>query len=192
MKQASVMVWDPLVRLFHWLLVTACVAAYLTRSAQYELHLITGYTVFGLILFRVLWGFVGPRHARFGDFVRSPANTWSYLRASARGRARRHLGHNPAGGAMIVALLLVLAVIVVSGIALDAAENRAGPLGGTRLFLYMDPIAAVHRFSTDVGIGLVALHLAGVIQASVAQRENLVSAMLTGRKRAPSEEDRCS
>jgi cytochrome b len=84
---------------------------------------------------------------------------------------------------MVIKLLLTLLVITVSGVALDAAENRAGPLAATRLFLYRDQIIDLHVVSTNVGLGLVALHLLGVLHASIAHRENLVRALITGRKR---------
>lgn len=180
----QVRVWDPLVRVFHWSLVATTALAVLTQEEAYEPHLSAGYAVLGLVLVRVAWGLVGPRHARFADFLYGPAATLGYLRALRAGRAPRYLGHNPAGGWMVMLLLLTLLVASVSGVALDAAENRAGPLGGLRLFLYLDPILAVHELATDVLLALVAAHLLGVAHASLAHRENLVRAMLTGRKRA--------
>jgi len=183
MSATDVKVWDPLVRLFHWSLLAACVVAYLTQEENYDLHLYAGYAVLGLVLFRVLWGLVGPRHARFTDFLYGPGAVIRYLRGLWRSPATRYLGHNPAGGAMVIKLLLTLLVITVSGVALDAAENRAGPLAATRLFLYRDQIIDLHVVSTNVGLGLVALHLLGVLHASIAHRENLVRALITGRKR---------
>lgn len=183
MNTTGVKVWDPLVRLFHWALLAACVLAYLTQEENYDLHLYTGYAVLGLVVFRVFWGLAGPRHARFSDFVRGPRALLGYLQGLWRRSAPRYLGHNPAGGVMVILLLIVLLTIGVSGVALDAAENRAGPLAATRLFLYRDQILELHVVATDIGLVLVALHLLGVLHASVAHRENLVRAMFTGRKR---------
>jgi len=183
MNSGDVKVWDPLVRLFHWSLLAACVLAYLTQEENYDLHLDAGYAVLGLVVFRVLWGLVGPRHARFGDFVHGPSRLLGYLRDLWRHTAPRYLGHNPAGGAMVVMLLVTLLTISLSGVALDAAENRAGPLASTRLFLYRDEIIELHVVSTNIGLALVVLHLLGVLHASIAHRENLVRALITGRKR---------
>lgn len=182
---SSIRVWDPLVRLFHWGLAAAFTAGWLTRTGHYDWHLAAGYTVLGLVLVRLGWGFVGPRHARFADFVRGPRAVLGYLFDAVRGRARRHVGHNPAGGAMILAMLVTLLVIGLSGVALDAAENRAGPLAQTRLFLYTDLISRLHTAATDLCLVLIGLHLLGVLHASLAHGENLPWAMVTGRKRGP-------
>jgi len=181
---ATVRVWGPLMRLFHWSLVGAYAIAYFTQEQEYELHIASGYVVAGLVVFRILWGFIGPVRSRFADFVRGPAQVFGYLLGLTRGKAARYLGHNPAGGAMIVAQLILLVVICASGVALDAAENRAGPLGDTRLFVYTDVIVDVHETATDVSLALIVLHLIGVAASSRAHRENLVLSMITGRKRA--------
>jgi len=181
---ATVRVWDPLVRLFHWSLVGAYAISYFTQEQEYELHVAAGYTVTGLVVFRVVWGVVGPRRSRFSGFVRGPAQVYGYLRGLTRGKSARYLGYNPAGGAMIVAQLILLAVICASGVALDAAENRSGPLADTRLFVYTDVIVDVHELATNVSLALIALHLIGVAASSWAHRENLVLSMITGRKRA--------
>jgi cytochrome b len=104
----QVKVWDPLVRIFHWALVLAFFTAYLTEDEWLTLHVWAGYTVLGLIGFRILWGFIGPRHARFSDFVYAPSETLSYIKDLLRFRNRRYLGHNPAGSVMIFVLLVVL------------------------------------------------------------------------------------
>ena len=181
---ATVRVWDPLVRLFHWSLVGAYAIAYFTQEQEYELHIASGYAVAGLIAFRIVWGFIGPRRSRFADFVRGPTQVYGYLLGLFRGKSDRYLGHNPAGGAMIVAQLVLLVVISASGVALDAAENRSGPLADTRLFVYTDVIVDVHETSTNISLALIALHLIGVAASSRAHRENLVLSMITGRKRA--------
>lgn len=182
--RATVRVWDPLVRLFHWSLVGAYAIAYLTQEQEYELHLAAGYTIAGLVVFRIVWGFIRPRRSRFSDFVRGPGKVFGYLLGLFRGSVPRYLGHNPAGGAMIVAQLILLVVICASGVALDAAENRSGPLADTRMFLYTDTIDDVHEAATNVSLALVVLHLVGVAASSRAHRENLVMSMITGRKRA--------
>jgi cytochrome b len=135
----EITVWDPLVRLFHWTLVIAFTLAYFTQEGPFEdlldqmdetwlqgIHVWAGYTIAGLLLFRLFWGFVGPHHARFSDFVRGPREILRYVKDVLTLRAPRHLGHNPAGGAMIVALLLVVGHLVgVIGESLLHRENLA-------------------------------------------------------------------
>jgi cytochrome b len=178
-------VWDPLVRIVHWSLVAAFAVCYFTQERNYDLHLDAGYTILGLVAIRTIWGFVGTRYARFASFIRGPARTLGYLRDLARDDAPRSLGHNPAGGAMTVVLLLVLVALTVSGMALDAAENRSGPLTGYSLFHHRGLILDLHVWGTNLALVLVALHLIGVAASSLVHRENLVAAMLTGKKRAP-------
>jgi len=182
----KIVVWDPLVRLFHWTLVITCITAYVTQEENYELHLQSGYLIIGLICFRIIWGFIGSDHARFSDFVYRPATILKYLKERRNSQARRYLGHNPAGGIMVIFMLLVLLTITLSGIALDAAENRAGPLSGSQLFLYTDIINVVHNISTHIATVMVMLHILGVIFSGKAHNENLAVAMITGKKRGES------
>jgi len=114
-RRSEVSVWDPLVRIFHWGLVAAFLVAWATGDEIKRAHVMAGYCVIGLVVFRILWGFIGAQHARFVDFVRRPGAVTSYLRDTARLRAKRYLGHNPAGGAMIIALLVMLSIIGATG-----------------------------------------------------------------------------
>lgn len=185
MNQPSVItVWDPLVRLFHWLLVGAFAASWLSREEHYDLHLQSGYTVLGLVAFRIVWGVVGSRHARFSDFVYAPATVSGHLRSLTKGRFKRFLGHNPAGGAMILVLLICLLSVTISGIALDGAENWSGPMAEMNLFRHRELIHSIHLITTNLLLFLIAAHLLGVAHASFVHRENLVWSMITGRKRA--------
>lgn len=121
-------VWDPLLRIFHWSLVLAFAIAYFTEDELLALHVWSGYAMGGLILFRIVWGFIGPKHARFSDFVFGPIAVLSYLRDVLSFRAQRYVGHNPAGGVMVLLLLGFLAATTWSGLELHAAQNNAGPL----------------------------------------------------------------
>lgn len=196
----EVLVWDPWVRLFHWLLFLGFCVAYASQNDALEkiadrlggetlqvAHVWAGYTVAGLLLFRLFWGFVGPRHARFSDFVFGPRETFAYLVDVLTLRAHRRLGHNPAGGAMIVLLLTGLAVTTLSGVALYGADKGLGPLAGwlaessERLVHVLEE---THETATHFTLLLIAGHLLGVIWESLLHRENLVRAMITGRKRA--------
>jgi len=177
-------VWDPAVRIFHWSLAVAFAAAFLTEDDWEWLHVNAGYLIAGLVTFRILWGVVGSRHARFTDFVRSPDAVRTYLRKATRLQAPRYLGHNPAGGAMILALLFTLSVTAVSGIALYGTTDFSGPLAGAlRGETAADLLEATHEFGANFTLFLVLLHLGGVLFSSLMHRENLAKAMLTGRKK---------
>lgn len=179
----TIKVWDVAVRLGHWFLVVTFVISYFTQEMNYEVHLFTGYAAFGIVVLRVVWGMVGARHARFSDFLYSPATVVNYTRDLLQRREQRYLGHNPLGGVNVLLMLITMFLISLSGVALDAAENRAGPLGDTTLFYYGGVIHMIHVYSTNVGLALIAVHFAGVVYESLAHRENLIRSMITGRKR---------
>jgi cytochrome b len=126
----QVYVWDTFVRLFHWTLVVAFTIAYFTEDDLLRLHVWAGYVVGALVVARVVWGFVGPSHARFSDFIYDPSTTLRYVRDLILFRAERHLGHSPGGGAMVVLLLFFLTATVVSRLVVYGGEHQAGPLAG--------------------------------------------------------------
>ncbi|HKF61685.1 MAG TPA: cytochrome b/b6 domain-containing protein [Dongiaceae bacterium] len=174
----SIRVWDPIVRVFHWGFAAAVFLALMSDEDR-ALHEAAGYAALALILVRILWGFLGPRHARFSSFVRSPGAVLTYLKDAAGLRARRYLGHNPAGSAMI---LLLLAMVATAGI--------SGWLSETDRFFGVAWVEDLHRASANALIALIAFHVAGVVFSSVMHGENLVRAMITGRKAlAPAAED---
>ncbi len=187
---SEIKVWDPAVRIFHWVLVAAFFIAYITEDDFLSLHVLAGYTVGGLVVFRLVWGFIGTRHARFSDFVRPPGEALAYLKDELRGKARRYIGHNPAGGAMVIALLISLACTVTTGLVIYGGGDCVGPLS----FWFCDTpkwlvkaVKEVHEFFANFTLLLVGLHVAGVIWSGLLHHENLVAAMWNGRKRAPEE-----
>jgi cytochrome b len=186
MEQNEVRVWDPFVRIFHWSLVLTFTLAYLSGEELEVLHNNTGYAVLLLVLLRIVWGFVGTGHARFRDFVYPPAEVKGFLQDSFKKRAQRYLGHNPAGGAMVVVMLLVLVVTTVTGIAFYGIEDSAGPLamlaGSPEWSKEM--LEEVHEFFANLMVLLVVVHVIGVIVESRLHQENLVKSMLNGRKQA--------
>jgi len=123
----TVKVWDPIVRIGHWTLVIAFFTAYFTEDEFMTQHIWAGYVVVGVVLFRIFWGFIGSEHARFKDFIYSPFTIIAYLKSLAQRKPKHYLGHNPAGGIMVIALLASLCVTVYSGLALYAVEENAGP-----------------------------------------------------------------
>jgi cytochrome b len=176
-------VWDLFVRLFHWTLVIAFTVAYLTEEDMLNVHVWAGYVVGGLVVARVIWGFLGTAHARFSDFIYSPADTLRYVRDLLMFRAERHLGHSPGGGAMIVLLLAFLAATVVTGLVVYGGEQQAGPLAGMFTEEFAEQFEEVHEVIANITLALVLAHIAAVVLASFVLRENLVRAMVTGYKR---------
>ncbi len=177
-KDPTVKVWDPLVRIFHWSLVASFAVAWISADEWDDLHIWAGYAAAGLIAFRLVWGLLGPRYARFTQFLRRPASVAAYLKDLVSGRERRYLGHNPAGGAMVLALILSLAALCLTGwmCTLD-------------MFWGEEWVEEAHEILANLLLVLVGLHLAGVVLASLKHQENLVRAMITGRKRAPAAGD---
>lgn len=175
---ATVRVWDPLVRIFHWSLVGLFTFAFLTGDEWQKPHEVAGYIIAGLIAFRVIWGFAGTRHARFSSFIYRPSTVAGFLADTMRMKARRYLGHNPAGGLMVLGLLLAIAVISLSGWMMT-----------TDAYWGVGWVQELHEAAAFSAVGLVALHVGGVLVASFEHGENLVRAMVTGRKRAPGPND---
>ena len=193
-KVIEVRVWDPFVRVFHWSLAGAVLIAWATDEPLW-LHNWLGYLAAILVVLRIIWGFIGTEQARFVSFVRGPRLVFDYLAGLIRLSSRRYLGHSPAGGAMIIALLIMIAATTGTGMAELAAERGQGPLAGVIAKVERPPrvpgqrrpplfIKQVHETVANITLMLVVLHILGVAAASIAHRENLVWAMITGRKRA--------
>jgi len=188
-KPTQIKVWDPVVRFFHWSLVTAFFIAYITEEDLLSVHIWAGYLIGGLLAIRIIWGFIGTHHARFSDFIYSPSTIVRFLKHTLAFRAKRYLGHNPAGGAMVILLIISLLTTATSGILLLGAEEQAGPVahwftqtGG----FWGKALEELHEFFANFTLLLVVIHIAGVIVESLIHRENLVSAMLNGFKSADS------
>jgi len=171
---ATVKVWDPFVRVFHWTLLTLFVIAFVTGDERESVHIAAGSGIAILLALRLVWGVIGSRHARFSGFVRSPREVMAYLRDVVNLKARRYLGHNPAGGAMIVALLAELIGTVVTGFMMT-----------TNAYWGAKWVEELHEALAYGTLALAGLHVLGVVASSLLHRENLVKAMWTGRKRAP-------
>lgn len=167
----KVLVWDVPVRVFHWLMVACFAGAYISAESERWrlLHVTLGYTLGGLVTFRLVWGLLGTRYARFASFVRSPATVAKYIGSLIRGTPEHHVGHNPAGAVAIVLLLLLSVGLTASGWALY------NDVGGKWL-------EETHEVVANVMLGLVGLHIAGAVISSWLHRENLIGAMVTGKK----------
>ena len=167
----KVLVWDAPVRVFHWLMVLSFAGAYVTAESERWrlLHVTLGYTMAGLLAFRIVWGLVGTRHARFASFVRGPVAVWRYLRSMVNGQPEHHLGHNPAGAIAIVALLGLTGLVTAAGWA------TYNDLGGEWL-------EGLHEGAANAMLAVVGVHVAGVLIGSWMHGDNLIGAMLSGRK----------
>lgn len=205
----EIRVWDPLVRIFHWSLVATFIVAWLTADEESRLHELAGYAILGLVLVRIVWGFIGTRYARFSDFVYRPSTILGYAREMLAGKPKHYLGHNPLGGMMVLALLTSLLATGMTGLAMQQTGEDTGILASVSAAVpdLVAPAMAddddedrrdrkrnkrhkdkdevweeLHEFFANLTLLLVGLHIAGVIIGSLAHRENLVRAMFTGRK----------
>ena len=172
MTTKRILVWDLPTRLFHWLLAATFAGAWLTADSErwIDVHAVLGYTFAGLIAFRVLWGFIGSRYARFSSFVTGPGPVKRYLLSLLTFRPEHHVGHNPAGGWAVLALLGLGIATALSGY---AAFND---VGGHWL-------EELHEGAAGAMLALVFVHIGAVVVSSLIHRENLVRAMWSGFKR---------
>jgi cytochrome b len=176
-SKTKILVWDAPVRVFHWLMVLSFAGAYITaESERWRLvHVSLGYTLGGLVAFRLVWGLLGTRYARFASFVRGPSAVRRYLSSILRGRPEHHVGHNPAGAVAIVLLLLLSVATLATGWA------NYNELGGNWL-------EELHEGAANFMLAVVGVHVAGVVVSSWLHRENLVRSMMNGRKKGASDE----
>jgi cytochrome b len=168
-ERGRVRVWDPFVRVFHWSLVLAFVTAWASAEEWDWLHEQTGYFILALIGLRVLWGLLGSTHARFSDFLYGPGSTLAYLKGLLSGRPQHYLGHNPAGGWMVVVLMLALLATGASGMLIGGASGHE---------FWED----LHEGFANLTLFLVVVHVGGVLLSSLLHEENLIRAMWTGVK----------
>jgi cytochrome b len=173
--QHETRVWDPFVRIGHWTLAAAFATAWATGDEQASIHTTAGYVVLGIVLFRLVWGFVGTRHARFRDFVTGWRPVREHLQGLLQGEAEATRGHNPAGGWMVIALLVGLLGMAGSGYLMMLTGSEA--------------FEDVHEGFANAMLALVLIHLGGALVTSLLTGENLVKAMLTGRKPATAKEE---
>lgn len=207
----SVKVWDFLVRFFHWSLVVSFIVAYFTGDEENQWHIYSGYFIAGLIVFRFVWGFIGSKYARFSNFIYSPAKVFEYLGSLRSSNPKHYLGHNPAAGYMVAALLIMLTITTITGLKVYGVEGHGPLAGGANITLISEAIAddrdedhereyendeenehgeneaeeyweELHELASNLTVLLIILHILGVVVSSRLHKENLVKAMFTGRK----------
>lgn len=183
-----VTVWDRFVRLFHWSLVSAIAisagSGFLGDSTWIDIHVWAGAAALALVVARVIWGFLGTTHARFADFIPGWRAVRAHLSSLATGKAERHRGHDPLGGAMILALLAVIVAVTITGVVTFGGVLKSGPLAFATSYAIGWDAREVHELLAIGLLVLIGLHVAGAIFESWRTRENLVNAMVDGRKEA--------
>ena len=183
----EIYVWDLPTRLFHWTLLLLIVFQWAGAEIGGNLmdyHMLGGYAVLALVLFRVVWGFAGSHYSRFATFLRGIPATLGYLKAMKTGTAERQLGHNPLGGWMILTLLTIVGALGISGLFANDDVMTEGPLMHLVSKDVSDLLTAVHHIGFNILLALVALHVAAVYAHLLFKRENLLRPMFTGRKEA--------
>ncbi len=182
-ENKAVPVWDIPVRLFHWTLVLLIAFSWLSSEMDWMTwHMYSGYTVLALILFRILWGFVGSTHARFIDFIYGPRALIGYIKTLPSRTAAKFAGHNPLGGISVV--LILLCVLAQTGTGLFANDDiiNEGPLFKHVSKELSDLLTTIHKYNFNVLLTLIGVHVAAVLYYLLWKSENLIKPMFTGRK----------
>jgi cytochrome b len=189
MSKLRVKTWDEPTRLVHWLLAILVGISWWTgKTNRLDIHRLSGYAILGLVLFRVIWGFVGGSTARFKQFVRGPRALISYARREMLHRGHVAFGHNPMGGWSVLAMLGLLLTQTVSGLfAVDVDGIESGPLSYLVTFDRGRQLAHLHRWTFNCVLALLVLHICAIAFYSLYKREGLVAAMLGGYKRFPAQ-----
>jgi cytochrome b len=187
-NEQRIRIWDLPVRLFHWTLVVLMTVSYFSGQAGgdwMKLHFWSGYAILTLLLFRIAWGFVGSTTARFSHFIKGPVAAIGHLKELAGTDRPRDVGHNPLGGAMVVALLLGLLLQVVAGLFSADTDTGivTGPLAGLLPDKWIERATSFHTFWINVLLLMVAVHVLAALTYLVWKRQNLIAAMFSGRKR---------
>lgn len=182
----KVKVWDLPVRVFHWLLVLLLVFQYVTYETSYMTwHMYGGYAILALLLFRIIWGFIGGTHARFGNFLYGPGAILGYIKTLPKRQAAKFAGHNPLGGYSVLLMLVVILVQAFTGLFANDDVMTEGPLTQWIAKETSDWLTTIHRYNFYVILGLVAAHVGAVLYYLLYKSENLVGAMFTGYKMLP-------
>lgn len=185
----SVTVWDVAVRVFHWLLVLLIPFMWWSgteKGAWMTYHFWAGYTILTLIVFRIIWGFVGGTHARFADFIYGPSAIIAYLKTLPSRTAAKFAGHNPLGGWSVVLMILSVAVQVGTGLfAYDETSGSEGPLAKLVRSDTSSLLTTIHKYNINVLVALIAVHISAVVYYLIYKKENLIGPMFNGRKNLP-------
>jgi len=186
----SVRVWDAPVRIFHWLLVALVVTSWVTSEIgdnAITYHMWSGYSILTLVVFRLVWGFVGSQHARFVDFVCGPRSVLGYARGLLQLNPPYYAGHNPLGGWSVILMLTSVLLQATTGLFANDDTATEGPLARLVSASASSLLTTIHRYNFDVLLALITAHIAAVLFYLIVKREHLIAAMFTGRKQAPAQ-----
>ena len=183
------LVWDLPLRAFHWLFAASILASWATAEAGFEwmkVHMRLGYFMIGLLLFRIVWGFIGPRHARFANFLKGPGTVWRYARGLRHkaSEAVVSVGHNPLGGLMVILMLLLVALQATTGLFATDDIAWAGPYNPSVSDTLAHQLTSVHHANFNLILAAIVLHISAIAYYAKVKRQNLVPPMLTGWKPA--------
>jgi len=179
-------VWDLPTRLFHWLLVLLIPASYVSMKLnKMDLHMALGHAMLALLLFRWAWGAIGSDTAKFGRFLGSPLAAFRHLGRIGKREPDTEVGHNAAGGWMVLAMLLLLSVQVGAGLCANDGGGSEGPLAKYVGDAWSDRLSLVHEITFKLILAAIALHVLAIAAYAVVKRQNLVRPMVTGKKRLP-------
>lgn len=181
------LVWDLPLRLFHWLFALSIVSSYVTAKLGFDwmqIHFYLGYFMIGLLVFRVIWGFIGPRHARFSSFLAKPAVIWSYAQHMFDRNSTPSVGHNPVGGLMVILMLLLVIVQVATGLFATDASIWTGPYYPSVKSSTASLLSTIHSVNVNIILGAVGLHILAIIYYHTFKKQSLVPSMFTGYKSA--------
>lgn len=186
--QHKIFIWDIPIRLFHWLLVSTIAYSWYSMEILEDLnqHFIAGYCALTLVLFRIVWGFIGTYYARFTNFIYPLSEVLSYFRDSSDNTKRTYLGHNPAGGLSVIAMLVFILIQISTGL-FSTDDYYFGPLYGLVSDATASTITEIHHLNFDIITGLIALHILTILLYRIVKKERLIGAMFTGKKLAMDE-----
>ena len=186
----SVRVWDAPVRIFHWLLVALIVTSWVTSEIGDDAmtyHMWSGYSILTLVLFRLVWGFVGSQHARFAAFAYGPRSVLGYARELLQLNPPYYAGHNPLGGWSVILMLISVLLQATTGLFANDDAAAEGPLARLLSASASSLLTTIHRYNFNLTLALIAVHVAAVLFYLIVKRENLIVAMITGRKQVPAQ-----
>jgi cytochrome b len=191
MAEEKRLVWDLPLRLFHWLLVLSMTASWITAELGFDwmqVHMYLGYGTIGLVVFRVIWGFIGPRHARFANFLSGPSGIWRYAKGLAAGTMIQTAGHNPLGGISVIVMLVLVAFQTATGLFATDDIVWSGPYNPAVSGAVADRLTSLHHLNFNIILVAVALHIMAIAFYFLVKKQNLVAAMLHGKKLVPEHE----
>jgi cytochrome b len=191
MAEEKRLVWDLPLRLFHWLLVVSMIGSWITAELGFDwmqIHMYLGYGTIGMVVFRIIWGFIGPRHARFSSFLTGPSGIWRYAKGLAAGTMIQTAGHNPLGGISVIVMLVLVGFQATTGLFATDDIVWTGPYNPAVSGATADRLTSLHHLNFNIILVAVALHILAIAFYFLVKKQNLTAAMFHGKKLVPEHE----